>query len=611
MRDAALELERKARDAALEQERKALDAALEREREERLLLEQRMHRQLDTPTSTSEVGGAVLQRAKLDSLAHFLPSLPPSARLEVGDLPAGVSPSLHAAGAVASDRIAEADEDADEHANEDAKSSAAPTSASASIALSAAAAAAAGKRFRSNNEEAVQQSYNALFPHLLRTLPSALHFHDTHLRGFLTAPPAKIDVTFTATPVLSWPNVVTLVELKASLRPSDAYAEAVGQVVQRCYNLFDKQEQRQRVVAAVMDGTRIDVLLVEKHAPLKVTHTGLQPFALDSSSVGWQLLLRLLCAPVSAHGFVPPTVPAPFKVTLLQLGSARSSAPRPKLVSDFEVLRIGSPRVSAVYRAKCAGFAEAVVVKLAPAGAEQAAHEADALLGLQACPRVPRLLASGTLADGQDYVVMAPYGQHLPLKPDDAGVLLVCTTMMHVCEAMLFAYEQGERLLHRDISYGNIVHSGGAGFLIDWHVAFPEQESPFADRITGTPLFSSHRLHLPNHTHRLLDDLESVLYVLIYVAADGWLPWKRTAHRDMDALKRWHMTVPECVADWTQRCTEQLRPIIEQLRRVLFSSADTPAASVASDSALPQPAPVIVDVQVVRQFAALLQSAIS
>src|SRR3954464_10813766 len=115
-------------------------------------------------------------------------------------------------------------------------SCAAPTSASASIAFTA--AAAAGSRPRTD-KEAVQQSYNSLFPHLLRTLPSALHFHDTHLRGFLTAPPAKIDVTFTATAVLSWPNVVTLVELKASLRPSDAYAEAVGQVVQRCYNLFD------------------------------------------------------------------------------------------------------------------------------------------------------------------------------------------------------------------------------------------------------------------------------------------------------------------------------------------------------------------------------------
>jgi len=108
---------------------------------------------------------------------------------------------------------------------------------------------------------------------------------------------------------------------------------------------------------------------------------------------------------------------------------------------------------------------------------------------------------------------------------------------MHVCEAMLFASEQGERLLHHDISYGNIVHISGAASS------------------SG------------------------------YVAADGWLPWKRTAHRGMDALKRWHMTVPECVADWTQRCTGQLRPIIEQLRCILFSSSDAPAASVAFEPA--------------------------
>ena len=56
------------------------------------------------------------------------------------------------------------------------------------------------------------------------------------------------------------------------------------------------------------------------------------------------------------------------------------------------------------------------------AGAEQAAHEADTLLRLQTCPRVPRLLASGTFADGQDYVVVAPHGQHLSLKSDGAGV---------------------------------------------------------------------------------------------------------------------------------------------------------------------------------------------
>jgi len=38
-----------------------------------------------------------------------------------------------------------------------------------------------------------------------------------------------------------------------------------------------------------------------------------------------------------------------------------------------------------------------------------------------------------------------------PLNPDDAGVQLVCAVMMRVCGTMLFASEQADALLHRDI----------------------------------------------------------------------------------------------------------------------------------------------------------------
>jgi len=71
------------------------------------------------------------------------------------------------------------------------------------------------------------------------------------------------------------------------------------------------------------------------------------------------------------------------------------------------------------------------------------------------------------------------------------------------------------------------------------------------------------------------------------------------------------MTVSECVADWMQRCIEQLRAIIEQLRCILLFSADAPAAFVASDPVPPPPAPVLVDVQAVQRLIALLRSAIS
>ena len=73
--------------------------------------------------------------------------------------------------------------------------------------------------------------------------------------------------------------------------------------------------------------------------------------------------------------------------------------------------------------------------------------------------------------------------------------------MLHGCEAMVFAYEQAERLPHRDISYAYKVHKDGADFLIDYRVAFSEQASLFSGRITGT----SRRLRLPRHLHCLLD----------------------------------------------------------------------------------------------------------
>ena len=78
-------------------------------------------------------------------------------------------------------------------------------------------------------------------------------------------------------------------------------------------------------------------------------------------------------------------------------------------------------------------------------------------------------------------------------RVDSHDIDLHC--FFHESQVPLSALEprrrRGDGLLHRDISYGNVVLCGGAGCFIDWHLAFPEQKSPFADRITGAPLFSS------------------------------------------------------------------------------------------------------------------------
>jgi len=634
--------------ASLRDLEKKFEQQLKIEREGRLRLEQQqiqlehqIHRLRDTATATSVVGHNVLDRAIIDSTASFLPSLPIAAtQICMDALPPGVNQSLHQR--ITSprsdenhkdsiERVTEGDEDDednDEHeVQESANNSSAPHIAKPK-----------SKEKKKNPEELLQQSYNILLPHLLTVLPSFLHFHDTHVRGYLTCPTGKIDVTFTASGILTWPNVVTFLEFKHSLLPKPAYEEAVGQVIQRCYDVFDKQDQRQFIVAAVMDGVRIDVFHVTRHAPLQVTHTGLQPFALSLGSVGWKLLVRLLCAPINKLGFVAPLVPETFSLPPEDMVSAeagvKSSLRHKKFVSDFTALRIGSFRISAVYQAKCALWSKApIVIKFSPheivgqpspSSVDEVSREATVLRQLQTghnaqCPYIPRLLAHGVhphpIQHLHHYLIIQPYGEHLPLSGDAS---LVCRVMQHVCEAMRFAYVQHGHLLHRDISYGNIIHADGVGYLIDWHVAYPLQSTPFTDRITGTPLFSSHRLHLRNHTHCLMDDLESLLYVMIYVATGGWLPWVHAPPKLMDALKKWHLTEPEPFQEVLERCSLPLRSVIAQLRSIIFSSASTllslssPTADATSSPSSSTPSIIAFDdaaVLPLLQFLEVLQKA--
>jgi len=189
--------------------------------------------------------------------------------------------------------------------------------------------------------------------------------------------------------------------------------------------------------------------------------------------------------------------------------------------------------------------------------------------------------------------------------------------LSHVCEAMKFAYENHDHLLHRDISHGNIVHVNGQGCLIDWHVAFPKQASAFTDRITGTPLFTAHRLHFPSHSHTLLDDLESLLYVLIYIATEGYLPWAHSPDKAMDALKKWHLTEGYPFQQLLSRCSIGLHTYITQLRNILFintlptddsSSTHPPPTSSSSSSSSIAVEKFDVELAVLQLFLNVFQS---
>lgn len=94
---------------------------------------------------------------------------------------------------------------------------------------------------------------------------------------------------------------------------------------------------------------------------------------------------------------------------------------------------------------------------------------------------------------------------------------------------------------------------------------------PFEERITGTRLFTAHRLFFPGHLHSLSDDLESLLYVSLHVATDGQLPWAHSPDKNMDATKHWHLTLDAPFQELLGKCAETSRPFLTRLRGIVAS----------------------------------------
>ncbi|CAA7265130.1 unnamed protein product [Cyclocybe aegerita] len=97
--------------------------------------------------------------------------------------------------------------------------------------------------------------------------------------------------------------------------------------------------------------------------------------------------------------------------------------------------------------------------------------------------------------------------------------------------AMVAHYEAATkaRILHRDISAGNIIIVEGGGILIDWEFAkhIDENGARIFER-TGTRQFISIQLSWAKQNfHKIIDDLESFLHVLVWIAA-------KYAPNDMD-----------------------------------------------------------------------------
>ncbi|CAA7260742.1 unnamed protein product [Cyclocybe aegerita] len=130
---------------------------------------------------------------------------------------------------------------------------------------------------------------------------------------------------------------------------------------------------------------------------------------------------------------------------------------------------------------------------------------------------------------------------HYRLVLDTVGISLThfdstheMVTAVHCALIAHFEAVTKAGILHRDISVGNIIITESGGLLIDWE--FSKKITligPRALERTGTWQFMSIRLHkgLDQHIHNVGDDLESFLWVLVWVAL-------RYAQNEMSVAER-------------------------------------------------------------------------
>ncbi|KAH8922377.1 hypothetical protein BT69DRAFT_1334777 [Atractiella rhizophila] len=164
-------------------------------------------------------------------------------------------------------------------------------------------------------------------------------------------------------------------------------------------------------------------------------------------------------------------------------------------------------------------------------GYTQAEGEVYESLKKKGVPHVLKLVAHGDVR-GRPKLLLGLGGNH-------------SATIAH--EKAFDASNDAPSILHRDISEGNILFDDkGQGFLGDWELAKVGGDSSDANERTGTEEFMSLRLlesmvHDSPVRHEVQDDMESFVYVLLWIAASY-------AASDMAPDQRGHssQTLIEC-----------------------------------------------------------------
>ena len=140
---------------------------------------------------------------------------------------------------------------------------------------------------------------------------------------------------------------------------------------------------------------------------------------------------------------------------------------------------------------------------------------------------VIQLVEQGTLLGGLPYVITRPFGSPLAINGSAELVMSVVQGAASIIQQLAFLTPP---VLHKDVSVGNLIYYGDdqSTFLIDFGTAVLAPTSCFSavgpQSITGTSTFIA-RSVLEGEGYTLSSELESLMYVLVFLAVDSAAHW--------------------------------------------------------------------------------------
>ncbi|CAG8503556.1 10779_t:CDS:10 [Paraglomus brasilianum] len=186
---------------------------------------------------------------------------------------------------------------------------------------------------------------------------------------------------------------------------------------------------------------------------------------------------------------------------------------------------------------------------------------------------IPKVYFYGTFENGQRFIVIKPYGEHLEISKH--GLRVVLGAIRDVAEAMKLASQHN--ILHRDIKPSNIILFNGHGYLIDWGIALHSNSGESKD-LSATLLYCSISIMecliaQKSYLYTLDDDVESLFYTVVDILCDGITTWNKGIHAE-DIMAHKLVMIYHKFEKQLKYAPLKYYAILEEFRSLLFDKSD-------------------------------------